>query len=387
MEGVAMRKNPQLLQQKIAGIEASKMAEMAEQIYGSRGTPANYQQQFQEESGPMQPGQARGYQRVNVLNPGENERSEAIQGTGMFDESISPDQRHMLMNKRMLGSGVKGFNDQWAKNQGNMQAQNMTGMNSMARQIQQQRYDTANPTQSAMMKNVQAGGFTPGTPAYQAEINKQRRKPGMTVNTGSVGRRDNIVSQEDKDRLGLTGNYVWDKNNMPKAISPSAFSDAQNKVAGYGTMMEKAEENLAELASTGHEAPTRLMSAMKLVDPSSGLADFIKGYGGSEQDQRYLQAMEQWVRAKLRKESGAVISVEEAVNEYGTYFPTVNEAAGATKQKRQARLDALSTYEKESGGSYKFNSDKWNQPATTKPRYSDPAKQARYEKFKAEQSK
>jgi len=113
MEGVAMRKNPQLLQQKIAGIEASKMAEMAEQIYGSRGTPANYQQQFDEVSGPMQPGQTRGYQRVNVLNPGENERSEAIQGlnniSGMMGQQQNAMQGGLNYGGQMQNLGMGSF--------------------------------------------------------------------------------------------------------------------------------------------------------------------------------------------------------------------------------------------------------------------------------------
>jgi hypothetical protein len=56
---------------------------------------------------------------------------------------------------------------------------------------------------------------------------------------------------------------------------------------------------------------------------------------------RYRQAQEDWVRAKLRKESGAAIGKEEMEREIATYFPQVGEGPEVRAQKRQARAVAV----------------------------------------------
>jgi hypothetical protein len=41
----------------------------------------------------------------------------------------------------------------------------------------------------------------------------------------------------------------------------------------------------------------------------------------SPEQQKYKQAADNWIRANLRKESGAVIGADEMAAEYATYFP------------------------------------------------------------------
>jgi hypothetical protein len=54
--------------------------------------------------------------------------------------------------------------------------------------------------------------------------------------------------------------------------------------------------------------------------------------------QKYRQAQEDWVRAKLRKESGAAIPVKEMDDEIATYFPLpFDNDPTVIEQKRQSR--------------------------------------------------
>jgi hypothetical protein len=69
----------------------------------------------------------------------------------------------------------------------------------------------------------------------------------------------------------------------------------------------------------------------------------------SPEGQQYYQATSDWVRAKLRKESGAVIAPEEMEQEIKTYFPLPNDAPGTIEQKRKARQQALSGMGKMAG--------------------------------------
>lgn len=57
----------------------------------------------------------------------------------------------------------------------------------------------------------------------------------------------------------------------------------------------------------------------------------------SEKRKKYDQAAQNWIRANLRKESGAVIGDQEMQDEYETYFPTAGNGPEVVQQKRQAR--------------------------------------------------
>jgi hypothetical protein len=58
------------------------------------------------------------------------------------------------------------------------------------------------------------------------------------------------------------------------------------------------------------------------------------------EQQMYHQASMDWIRAKLRKESGAAIGKQEAQEEYETYFPLPTDLPDLVAQKRAARAVA-----------------------------------------------
>lgn len=61
----------------------------------------------------------------------------------------------------------------------------------------------------------------------------------------------------------------------------------------------------------------------------------------SNERQLYRQAQENWVRANLRKESGAVIGTEEMSKEIENYFPQIGDGPAVIEQKRRSREAAM----------------------------------------------
>jgi hypothetical protein len=74
--------------------------------------------------------------------------------------------------------------------------------------------------------------------------------------------------------------------------------------------------------------------------------------GQGADTQRYDQAAQDWIRAKLRKESGAAIGVDEARQEYATYFPMVGDSAEKIAQKAEARRVVTLGMQKSAGKAY-----------------------------------
>jgi hypothetical protein len=61
----------------------------------------------------------------------------------------------------------------------------------------------------------------------------------------------------------------------------------------------------------------------------------------SPEAKRYFQALQDFSRAKLRKESGAVIGKDEIAGDLATYFPLPGDDDATKQQKQSARNTAL----------------------------------------------
>jgi hypothetical protein len=111
--------------------------------------------------------------------------------------------------------------------------------------------------------------------------------------------------------------------------------------------MELAQSIIGNLpAGSQPGAGTRTLEAIPFV----GGALARSGQGADTQ--RYDQAAQDWIRAKLRKESGAAIGVDEARQEYATYFPMVGDSAEKIAQKAEARRVVTLGMQKSAGKAY-----------------------------------
>ena len=104
---------------------------------------------------------------------------------------------------------------------------------------------------------------------------------------------------------------------------------------GFLGRMRNAESIIDTMGESAY--PTLTTSATAAV-PLIG--DFLKRKSQTPEQQKYHNASMEWVRAKLRKESGAVIGKEEAIDEYNTYFPVYGDSQDVISQKKILRAEA-----------------------------------------------
>jgi hypothetical protein len=83
------------------------------------------------------------------------------------------------------------------------------------------------------------------------------------------------------------------------------------------------------------------------------VGDYARTKFTSTEQQQYRQAQENWVRANLRKESGAVIGAEEMNAEIRNYFPQPGELPESIAQKNIARQVTQEAMKTAAGKSYR----------------------------------
>ena len=110
----------------------------------------------------------------------------------------------------------------------------------------------------------------------------------------------------------------------------------QSNAAGFAQRMVAANEiiSLPNIAAAAPGAGSAIAGATPFV------GEPLKNLVQSPETQQYAQAARDWIRAKLRKESGAAIGVQEEAEEFRTYFPVPGDSAAVIKQKAEARQRA-----------------------------------------------
>jgi len=145
---------------------------------------------------------------------------------------------------------------------------------------------------------------------------------------------------------GMVQDFAWDPRSNQRVASGEPYQPVTTH-SGNPTEGERVSANYAG----------RMQASESLLgDYQPGFKDYVAGLqvmkGGavtsaaanaalSPQGQKYYQAAADWVRAKLRKESGAVIAPEEMAQEIKTYFPVPGDSKDTIAQKRKARDQAL----------------------------------------------
>ena len=130
-----------------------------------------------------------------------------------------------------------------------------------------------------------------------------------------------------------------------KVASEKAPTEAERSSRAYYDRMAHAEEIITGLREPGQDLPGQLSES----GLSTRWAQYAPHAWQSEETQQYKNAASQWIRAKLRKESGAVISEDEWQNEYETFFPKPGDSDSVIEQKRQARIEAMESLGTQAG--------------------------------------
>lgn len=168
-------------------------------------------------------------------------------------------------------------------------------------------------------------------------------------------------------RYDGTGNLTFipggpaDPANKP--AKTKEVSEGAAKAANFANMMLRGEEEFMKLAPKGADGKPLTGPDGQPMSPSNPLTmmgqirenwvpEGIANHFRSPQEQAYQQAAMQWIRAKLRKESGAQISPEEFEGDFKTFFPQPGDNRETIQQKARARAEALEGMKSESRGAY-----------------------------------
>jgi hypothetical protein len=155
---------------------------------------------------------------------------------------------------------------------------------------------------------------------------------------------------EDQRQFGVTSGLAADKfkyekeNDVAERAGGGKATEGERNAAGYASRMVEATKLLDQFEKTGRSTyGTDIAGGLPLVGNSARTAVM------NSDQQQYRQAQEDWVRAKLRKESGAAIATDEMDREIASYFPQPGEMKPVIDQKRRARAVAVEAMSKASG--------------------------------------
>lgn len=130
------------------------------------------------------------------------------------------------------------------------------------------------------------------------------------------------------------------------SLGPSgkpSFNEAQGKAAGFADRMTSSHKSITDLEAQGTDALAAVASKVPVVG----------NYMLSADRQMFEQAQRDFINSVLRRESGAVISVEEFDNARKQYFPQPGDSPEVIAQKRRNREITLDAMRRDAGPAYR----------------------------------
>jgi len=207
--------------------------------------------------------------------------------------------------------------------------------------------------------------------AMQNQIANEMRMLGLQIQADRAGQGSYDYAGTTPEGLPVnlnkkTGQFT---DAMGRAVTGSftpkgsdKTTEGERTAAGYLSRMRAAENILGsiplESQSPGMvERTAQYMPGEFGMDVANLIRDPLR--------KRAYQAQSDWVRAKLRKESGAVIGPQEMRDEIRTYFPMPGEDDETIRQKAASRKQAERQFEISAGNAA-------SQAAPSAPSNSDP---------------
>ena len=156
----------------------------------------------------------------------------------------------------------------------------------------------------------------------------------------------------ERPRLKSPEELAQDVTVAEATAGSKPLTDAQAKSGTFALRMYGASDKLRK-SSAGPDG--KLGTPDDYVPSRADTFSFDLPGGNSmvsPEYQQYRQAQDDWLSANLRKESGAVIGVEEMVEERKKYFPQPGDGAKTIKQKATSRRTAEAAMKVSSGRAY-----------------------------------
>lgn len=176
------------------------------------------------------------------------------------------------------------------------------------------------------------------------------RAPEGPVNFQTIETDQGLMAFNPRT-LQMTPVMGQDGKPITKTAKPT---ETETNAAGFASRMVAANAITSKLA-TGAQPKTgeAVLSAIPLI--GNKIPEIIpEGVGGLSKERRqYLQAANNFIRANLRKESGAAIGADEWTAEFVNYFPQYNDDAQTIKNKEIFRNILTQNMVAAGGKSYK----------------------------------
>jgi hypothetical protein len=213
----------------------------------------------------------------------------------------------------------------------------------------------------AVNKSSLKGGETFAQTMTPSEIaNLGIARANLGVAQAGLGLRQREFDRSGFDRVDTAEGFfnvpkgggvaqpIMGPSGQLKGVSGGKPTEGETNAAGFAQRMELAQSIFQRLpAGSQPGVGTRMAEAVPFVGGA-----LARGVVQSADTQMYDQAAQDWIRAKLRKESGAAIGVDEARQEYATYFPMVGDSAEKIAQKAEARRVVTLGMQKAAGKAY-----------------------------------
>lgn len=188
-------------------------------------------------------------------------------------------------------------------------------------------------------------------------------KPVFTAPNPSMDEtaRHNRAMEGNATREHVPSGYELDPTK-PGAIRPIAggpqdpaagkgkITDAERLSAAYASRMRESADRITTL---GYVPTTADMVKFNLLLSGPGVRQSMANKTLSPEAQKYIQSVQDFNRAKLRKESGAAIGKEEVFGDLATFFPVPGDTPDTLAQKAAARETAINGMINASGAAYK----------------------------------
>ncbi len=247
-----------------------------------------------------------------------------------------------LMDERQYQTGVRMEDRDWQRNMFDLQTKRQTGMLS-AREASELRVLERRAEMEAAKPPSPVGGPTP-----MLDQTTGQQVLGQRYSDGSIKPVDGFAPVPPPPRPGvdipLPDDVAKQKAEFARVQGEATASNRpltadETKSGTFAVRMDNANNAIGGVIA----GPDGQMGTPDDYDPTQytdSLARGVPFVGNklqSDAGRQYYQAMQDWVTANLRKESGAVIGADEMENEFKKYFPMPGDDQATVAQKEQSR--------------------------------------------------
>lgn len=175
---------------------------------------------------------------------------------------------------------------------------------------------------------------------------------GTVAQVGPTGQIQ-IVNKPRDTPAGGAGQVIDNGDGTTTYIPAGKTTEGERNAAGFYQRMVNSTEELKALTDSGYDPNNlrdRVGAGIDNIPLVGGAIAPIGRAATTAKGQQYQQAAMNWIRANLRKESGAAIGVKEADDEYKNYFPVLGDSPEVIAQKERNRAVVEQAMRSAAGG-------------------------------------